>query len=142
LQRRHIEQFGWSIVAVGRSRTQPAYGYTIGLTRFHGHPELLVTGLNESSTGSMLNQLGAEVRAGQRFRAGDLQERDGGRWFQFISVHNPRRLIHAQEMYAAKGDLVPALQVVYSTPQGRWPWQRGCPGGRRGQPLFGKPLHR
>jgi len=66
LQKEHIERFGWSIVAVEGNRVQAPFAYTIGLTRFHGHPELLVTGLDESSTGSILNQLGSEVKSGRR----------------------------------------------------------------------------
>jgi hypothetical protein len=142
LQKEHIEQFGWSIVVVEGNRTQAPFAYTIGLTRFHGHPELLVTGLDQSSTGSILNQLGSEVKSGRRFSAGYLVEREDGRLLQFLRVTNPRRLLHAQDMYAGPAGLVPALQVVYSTPEGRWPWQRGWPGGRRSQPLFGTPLLR
>jgi hypothetical protein len=141
-QRRHIEEFGWSIVAVEKSPAQAAFAYTVGLTRFHGHPELLVTGLDERSAAGVLNHLGEQVRAGRRFAAGDLDRHEAGQMFQFIAVHNPRRLVEAQAMYAGPAGLVPALQVVYSTATGRWPWQRGCPGGRRAQPLYGRPVHR
>ena len=142
LQRDHIERFGWSIIAVEGNRVQAPFAYTVGLTRFHGHPELLVTGLDEVSTAALLNPLGLEVKSGHRFYPGDLTTRDDGRLLQFARVNNPRRLLHAQDMYASRAGLVPALQVVYSTAEGRWPWQRGWPGGRRTQPLFGKPLHR
>ncbi|HST81600.1 MAG TPA: DUF4262 domain-containing protein [Kineosporiaceae bacterium] len=142
LQRDHIERFGWSIIVVEGNRVQAPFAYTIGLTRFHGHPELLVTGLDAGSTGAMLNPLSIQVKSGHRFCAGDVAKRDDGRLVQFVRVNNPRRLLHAQDMYASQAGLVPALQVVYSTPEGRWPWQRGWPGGRRTQPLFGKPVHR
>jgi hypothetical protein len=140
LQRDHIEQFGWSIVAVEAEPAHAPFAYTVGLTRFHGHPELLVTGLDPASTAMLLNQLSLEVRAGRRFHAGQFIDQDDGRLIHFVQVHNPRRLLHAQDMYASQAGLVPALQAVYSTPEGFWPWQRGWPGGRRSQPLFGKPI--
>jgi Domain of unknown function (DUF4262) len=113
----------------------------VGLTRFHGHPEL-VTGLDHRATGALLNGLGREVRAGRRLSAGEVQEGEGGRRYQFVQVADPRRLVHAQEMYADVAGPVPALQVVHSTGSGRWPWDRDYPGGRRAQPLHGRPLHR
>ena len=139
LQKKHIDDFGWSIVAVEGSRSAAPFAYTVGLTRFHDHPELVVTGLDHVNTGLLLNGLGREVRAGRRFTAGEVQQRDGGRRYQFVRVADPRRLVHAQEMYADVAGPVPALQVVHSTTTGRWPWDRDYPGGRRSQPLLGRP---
>ena len=142
VQKEHIERYGWSIVAVDGKPPQAPFAYTIGLTRFHGHPELLVTGVDAVSGGALLNALGEEVRGGRRHCPGHLIELQDGRLLQFVRVNNPRRLLHAQDMYASEAGLVPALQVVHSTPDGLWPWQYGCPGGRRSQPLYGLPVHR
>lgn len=142
VQREHINQFGWSIMAVEGDQVQAPFAYTVGLTRFHGHPELLVSGLDEFSSGPLLNALGEEVRAGRRHEAGQLVGLDDGRLLQFVRVNNPRRLLHAQDIYASEAGLVPALQVVHSTVEGLWPWQRGWPGGRGRQPLYGRPRHR
>jgi hypothetical protein len=141
-QREHIERFGWSIMAVEGDPVSAPFAYTIGLTRFHGHPELVVTGLDEIAGGQLLNALGEQVRAGRRHHAGQLIGLDDGRMLQLVRVNNPRRLVHAQDIYASEAGLVPALQVVHSTAEGLWPWQRGWPGGRGRQPLYGRPLHR
>jgi hypothetical protein len=141
-QKEHIERYGWSIVGVEGEPTQAPFAYTIGLTRFHGHPELLITGMDPASGARLLNALGEEVRGGRRHLAGSMVELDDGRLLQFVPVHNPRRLLHAQDMYASEAGLVPALQVVHSTLQRLWPWQRGWPGGRGSQPLYGRPAHR
>ncbi len=41
-----IERIGWSVIAVDSERGRPGYAYTVGLTRYHGHPELIVSGLD------------------------------------------------------------------------------------------------
>jgi hypothetical protein len=133
-----IQTYGWSITYVAADEDEAAFAYTIGLTRFHGHPELLVSGLDQPSSGGLLNELGGQVRSGVRFEHGDLIQ-EGQHRFQFVQVEDPRELIDAQETYASRAGLVPGLQVIYSDPRGHWPWE--C-GGILSQPLFGTPPHR
>jgi Domain of unknown function (DUF4262) len=133
-----IESHGWSITYVEADDEEVAFAYTIGLTRYHGHPELLVSGLDQSKTVTMLNSFGDEVRRGTRYSPGDLVNGHGRVRFQFAVVDDPRELVDAQETYASAVGLVPGLQIIYSDGNGHWPWE--C-GGTLSQPLFGTPQH-
>jgi hypothetical protein len=138
-----IKTMGWAIVAVQAEGPEAGFAYTVGLTRFHGHSELLVTGLKQNEQGAVLNDLGRQVSEGAWFRAGELLRVEHGRTFQFIQVDDPNILAEAQTIYSSsETGLVPALQVVYTDRRGRWPWDTGWPAGQRMQPLLGTPVHR
>lgn len=144
LYRQKINQHGWALVSIQARGREAGFTYTIGLTRFHGHPELLVAGMPPQPAAELLNGLAAEVRSGQRLVAGDLLAPGGEHRWQLVRVSDPSRLVNAQAIYAGPAGLVPALQVIWSDHDGRWPWQPGRPGRparRNDQPLFGRPLH-
>jgi Domain of unknown function (DUF4262) len=137
-----IQTHGWAVVAVGADGDDAAFAYTLGLTRFHGHPELLVSGMNSRDAAVVLNEFGDLVGQGLRFAPGQLILRDDGHRFQLIPVDDPAQLVEAQELYSSENGPVPALQVVYSNHEGHWPWDRRWRGGHLAQPLFGAPAHR
>jgi hypothetical protein len=140
--RESVERHGWSIVAVERDHAIGSFAYTVGLNQYQRHPELLVSGLDPAEAASLLNMLGDEVSDGTRFEAGRLITTDVPQRFQLVRVNNPRRLVHAQHLYAEERGLIPALQVVWSDAAGRWPRTTGRSGVRGAQPLFGKLQHR
>lgn len=121
----HIDRVGWSAVFVEGAPGWPAFAYTVGLTRFHGHPELVVSGLDEVAARDVLDDLAAQVRDGRRLVAGQSLDRDElGQECLMVQVADPSRLALAQEVYGSAAGWVPALQVVWATSDGRWPWQR------------------
>jgi hypothetical protein len=137
-----IQNHGWAVIAVAEGEAEAAFAYTIGLTRFHGHPELLISGMHASDAQAVLNELGAEVRRGTRFTAAHVLRQTGRHRLKFMKVNDPGRLIEAQKMYASQNGPVPALQVVYSDHDGHWPWDRAWRNGEKVQPLFGTPSRR
>ena len=138
--RRDIELHGWGYVHV-EGGDAGCFTYTVGLTRFHGHPELVVTGLGAYQATTLLGDLAGEIRCGFRLAAGDLlpEQCCEVHRLQLVGVDDPRRLVQAQEIYASSAGLVPALQVVYTDDRGHWPWDRGWAGDPWAQPLFGLP---
>lgn len=135
-----IEQHGWMVQFVEPGRTSPAFAYTVGLTRFHDHPELLVSGLTAEHSAGLLNELGRHVRDGHRFTAGDVIVSDSPHRYRVLRVNDPRRLAVAQEIYSARGAvLVSGLQVVWSNHEGQWPWDSTWVDGRRLQHILGHP---
>ncbi|MBT0767309.1 DUF4262 domain-containing protein [Kineosporia sp. J2-2] len=140
--RRAIELHGWGYVHVEGGG--PCFTYTVGLTRFHGHAELLVTGLDVGQATTLLDDLADQVRHGFRLVAGDLLVEgccDVHR-LQLVQVSEPGRLAQAQEIYASSAGMVPGLQVVYTEACGHWPWEHDGPESQWRQPLFGRPRHR
>jgi len=138
--RRAVWERGWALASVAGTAQWVGFSYTIGMTRHHGHPELLASGLVPAEAMGLLTDLAEEVRAGHRFAAGEVLSPDGAHRLQLVRVADPGRLAHAQAIYAGPAGPVPALQVVWSDQAGRWPWQPGWPGRVSDQPLFGLPL--
>lgn len=142
--RRDIAVHGWGYVHVESGAGAACLTYTVGLTRYHGHPELAITGLAAAEAVDLLADLATEIRAGTRLGAGDvLTESCCARHrLQLVEVEDPRRLDQAQRIYAGSADPVPALQVVYTDDLGHWPWEPGWTETPWRQPLLGRPRRR
>jgi len=152
--RRRIDEFGWAVQTVGSCCSVPGcaggakggveFGYTVGLTRYDGHPELIITGVAQMETGHPLNRLGERVRTGERFAHGaTVHGIADDRPVRLIAVE-PRAsaeyLLHANELYRCPGrPPVPALQVVWPDCGGGYPWDLGCHVADL-QPLLGSPV--
>jgi hypothetical protein len=70
-----IAAHGWALQAVLGDDDAGPYCYTIGLSGYDRHPELMVVGLGQDEAASLLNQLGEQVRRGTRLEAGDVTVR-------------------------------------------------------------------
>ncbi|WP_345214515.1 DUF4262 domain-containing protein [Georgenia halophila] len=130
-QRALIEEHGWMVQTVEPEPDTVPFAYTVGLTRYHDHPELLVSGLPAEVAGPVLNQMGRQVREGERFTAGDVLVKDGTElFFVLLPVEDPYEMVTAQEIYNDDGARpVPGLQMVWSDAYGRLPWEEQWLGG-------------
>lgn len=138
---RDIDNHGWSVCAVGPGGGHPSFAYTLGLTRYHGHPELVVSGFAATEAMTFLNDAGEQVRRGRRFTAGEVLETPTPYRVHTVAVADPRRLVMAQEIYRADGGpLVRGLQLVWTNPDGRWPWDPRWAEAHRAQEVFGRPI--
>ncbi len=157
--RRTIEEHGWAVQAIGDqcsvpgccSYVRPArdfadFGYTVGLSRYHGHPELIVTGVPQMQVAQPLNLLAERVRSGERFHAGDLVEGvlACGCRVALVEVdprQSARHLIAANQLYRNPGaSPVRALQLVGPDQRGRFPWDPGYSLPESAQPVLGPVL--
>lgn len=136
-----IATIGWAVAHVEADAEGAGFSHTVGLTRFHGHPELLVSGLAPEDAERLLAELAVAVRDGSWLTAGARFDADSGHRIQLADVANPRRLEDAQAVYGGEAGLVPGLQIIWSDQSGHWPWDPAWPGTRYDQPLFGLPLH-
>ena len=155
--RRRIDDYGWAVQAIGDECSVPGccsylrpvrdfadFGYTVGLSRYHGHPELIVTGVPQMETVRPLNLLGERVRGGERFAGGDRVEgvlADG--FITLVDVdprESVRHLVTANQLYRNPGaPPVHALQVVWPDRTHRFPWEAGYSLRESVQPLLGPP---
>ncbi len=132
-----IEEVGWAVCTEPGDGFEPPYAYTVGLTRYHGHPEVIVSGVDACGGMEYLDGIGARVRAGEQFRWGDTVTLGQGHGV-LLPVDQPERLTQAQATYAPpQGPPVPALQLVVSDDAGRMPWEQGWRGWP--QVLYGTP---
>jgi len=134
-----IRCVGWAVIAVEDERGRHVHTYTAGLTRYHGHPELIVSGADFATAHHVLDTLAGAVRDGRPIGAGQvLGPEEVGRECMLVRVDDPSRLVLAQALYETGLGPVPALQVVWSDEAGRWPWEL-CEHHRDGQELLGQP---
>jgi hypothetical protein len=136
-----IRRDGWAAVHVAPTPQLAEFSYTAGLTRLHGHPEVVVSGAPPELAARILAAMAQAARAGHRLEAGMVLPGTHAGQFQFVQVDDPGRLAHAQHIYQATAGPIPALQVIWSDRQGHWPWSPGWPTSATAQPLFGTPLH-
>lgn len=122
----NIEQYGVHITGVGAGDDKPPFAYTTGLVP-HGHPELVVYGLEMRIAQSLLNTLAFSViNDGACYGHGDTVH-------QLVRAF-PVRLVRmtdttqdltvANSLYGVDGP-IDALQLVLPDQDGRWPWQPG-----------------
>lgn len=134
-----IDQVGWSVIAVEDEQGRHVHTYTAGLTRYHGHPELIFSGADFHTAHHVLDALADTIRDGRRLDAGQMLGRgELGRACVLVPVADPSRLVLAQAIYAGASVAVPALQVVWSDEGGRWPWEL-CEEHRGRQEVYGIP---
>lgn len=131
-----IRQVGWAVIAVEDEQGRHLHTYTAGLTRYHGHPELIFSGADFPTAHHVLDVLADGVREGRRFEPGQLLASDEvGRSCLMVRVDGGR-LPLAQALYGSPVTTIDALQVVWSDEGGRWPWEM-CDHHRDGQQLYG-----
>ena len=126
-----IERHGWQVTAVLGSRTFPPYAYTVGLS-LRDLPELVITGLTAEVAGGILNDHARLVASGEWVPE---PEGSGGGRFRVIEVTKPgERLAVADNV---NGGPVPAYQLVWPSPDGRYPGDPGYDEITWRQPLLG-----
>lgn len=75
--RAEIDQGGFTAAAIVGDGGGCDWAYTIGLHRSHGHPELLIVGLEAQLAGAVLQVLGSEVAEGRRIEPGSVEVEGG-----------------------------------------------------------------
>lgn len=99
--------------------------YTVGLTRYEGHPELVVVGTCCECSENVLRGAADAVRDGARLAPGWGVDVDG--WSHLaIEVEDPTLAVLAQWLYRVPGGpVVHALQLVPTDDWGEFPWESG-----------------
>lgn len=126
-----LESGGGFMVTYVRHRGHilDTYAYTVGLTAWDDHPELLVVGISVHDAHYVLSTLGMDVVAGRRLRHGEIVD-------DILTCAYPLAIVgpighEADERYPimnARGlftDAGPPYQVVYTDDNYRFPWHDG-----------------
>jgi len=129
-----VGEHRFAIQAVGGSRCQAEFSYTVGLTA-HGLPELVVTGVRAADASRLLRHWGDYLLDTSLVLPGETLE--SGPWLmEAVEVEQPQEhLFTAVRIY---GEQVRALQLAWADQRGVWPWEPGHRARRAGQPLLGR----
>ena len=136
--RKHIADYGLSVLHVHEEPGSPGFAYSIGLWETFGHPEILIIGLRREQGHGIINACADLIRAGTVFREGErYSDVLKGYAVEFLEIapdYHPTYLGSAIRFY---GKRVPALQIVYPDRDGRFPWDEGTDGMfHEAQPLL------
>jgi len=124
-----IETYGWHVIKVMEDEIGPGFGYSIGLFKTFGHPEVIIIGLKLDLIHAIINDIGEDIKNGKKYESGafysDIIE---GFDCYFVSVDN--RYYHdyvgrAQWFY--ENDDFPLIQCIYPTKKNIYPWQSEWP---------------
>jgi len=120
-----IEQFGCHVTSVfDPKQTEPSFSYSIGITKSLGVPEVIVVGVNHKLGHSLVNSYMDRARVGEVFLPGVpyLGFLTGFPVYfrQVIEEHRKTYMLSANWLY--DGTEYSALQIVYPTTAGIWPW--------------------
>jgi hypothetical protein len=134
-----VRRYGWFIQYVGgdarctapgcdcRDQDSVPFAYTVGLFGMN-HPELLIFGVPQQTAAGVLNDLGAQIRAGKDLLPGELITFEG--WPHRVvpeEVPNPGQIVFsANRFYQRPSEFsVSVLQLSYDDKAGRFPWEPG-----------------
>ncbi len=129
-----IRRHRWHVFSIGddccvpgctECEAGPPFAYTVGMFGL-GHPELLLFSVDQATALHVFNRLGARILDGDQLLAGFEITVDG-----FPSrivpetVPNPGEIVfEANRFYDRPPSFsVPVLQLSYTDPTGRFPWE-------------------
>lgn len=121
----------WVIQPVDGSETRPFfYAYTIGLTESGGIGDLLVTGMPHELAAHVLNEISEFMLANSGLPPSewDVTVEDEIHTLRPVWITRPSNEVPMHMAVAYYGTrLVPAIQYVWPTSRGHYPWDEGWP---------------
>ena len=137
-----IAKYGCHVVSVfdPEERT-PDFSYSVGIQATTGRPEALVVGVRSSLGHSMINYYNELVRGVAKLKRGILYPGfiDGFSIFiePTLSGRHSEYTLGCDRYY--KGEGYAAVQLIYPTTKGVWPWQKAASEWfKTHQPMLGR----
>jgi hypothetical protein len=131
-----IKTHGWHVMGVFPRENQngPNWAFSIGLFHSYGHPEVIVLGLPLKSCMSVVNEVGAHVKAGKQYTAGieydDILKAPYRCVFRPVEKADYRNHVgYARWFY--EDDEFPLLQCCWPDNAGNFSWDAACDQGVR-----------
>jgi hypothetical protein len=122
----HIEEFGCSIVHVGRTSHGLGWSYTVGVFDTSGKPDIIAVGLRPETAQVALNEAAKLLRAGTNLSYGRHRDLIGEVECEFRPV-DPKWVSHVMNWAVWYYDNAnfPVLQAVYPDLENRFPEEQG-----------------
>lgn len=136
----NVRRYGCHVFHVLEEDDLPPFSYSVGIAKTAGAPEAIVIGLPGPVGNFVVNEYHRRVKEGERFLPGGCFS---GFLEGFDVTVEPVAREHYEEYFGwdrwlYDGDGFDALQVVYPSTRGTWPWDRHASDGfRAGQPVLG-----
>lgn len=134
-----IEMYGCHVIHVLEDEKEPPFSYSVGVQRTSGAPEVIVIGLQRPIAHFVVNEYNRRVRTGERFAPGARYDGFLERFPVQLEVVAPKHFdgYLGWDEWFYGGRNFHALQLVYPTTDGVWPWEPGASEWfRRHQPIL------
>lgn len=120
-----IERYGCHVIHVMAEADLPPFSYSVGIWKSAGVPELIVVGLKQPLAHFIVNEYNRRIRDGERFAPGKVA--DGFvEGFPCIFQTVDRTCYGnylGWDLWFHGDDRFDALQLIYPTTAGIWPWE-------------------
>lgn len=119
-----IRAHGCHVIHVMEEGSSPPFSYSVGIQQTSKVPEIIVVGLNRDLAHFIVTEYNHRVRTGERFLSGKpcagFIEGFDVRFEPMAKKHYAEYLGWDRWLYG--GDGFDAVQVIYPTTDGVWPW--------------------
>jgi hypothetical protein len=135
-----IAKFGLQVMYVMEDETGPGFSYSIGLFESYQHPEIIIIGLKQELSHTLINNMAYDIKDGKTFRPStfDADILDNFKcYITEVEKSNYDNYVGQAQRYY-KGDEFPLLQCIYPTVKGIYPWEDEWPESiKELQPILG-----
>jgi hypothetical protein len=139
-----IDKYGWAVTIVLPTADDPpttaVFGYTVGLTA-HGHPELIIAGLDPAICHALLNDLARRVYdTAETFNHGQrITDLIIGYDAIIVNGDATEHLLPGAAFGRYGKQSVRLQQIVWPDINGRFPWEHDYVYPPHVQPTIGRP---
>jgi hypothetical protein len=137
-----IGRYGCHVLHVLEEGELPPFSYSVGIHKTSNEPEIIVVGLEEPIAHFIVNEYNGRVRAGERFKIGACYSGFIEGFECQVRAVDPSRFKEYMGwcLWFYKGPNFHAIQLVYPTTTGIWPWEpKASESFRAWQPLLDTP---
>jgi hypothetical protein len=135
-----VEQYGLRVNHVLEDETGPPFSYSIGLFKTYGHAEIIMVGLRQELTHTLINNMAYDIKSGKVYSAStfDADILTGFECYitDVYKSNYDSYVGQAQSFYL--GSDFPLIQCIYPTIKGIYPWEENWPENLKElQPVLG-----
>lgn len=119
-----IDEHGWSVTFVDDA---PPFGYSAGMLKTLGHPEVIIFGVHPHHGARIINSIGEAARSGSPLPVNQPVHQIIHGYPAFLKPASPAACMKYMTIALRhyEGDDFQALQCFWPDPEGRFPWDPG-----------------
>src|SRR5438128_1624775 len=120
-----IAKYGCHIIQVMAEGDLPPFSYSVGIQQSLGKPEAIIIGLKEPVAKFVINEYNSRLKGGESFEVGNFYSGFIEGFDCYLeTVHTKHfREYLGWDIWLYKGTNFAAMQFVYPTTSGVWPWE-------------------
>jgi hypothetical protein len=135
-----IEKYGLQVMHVFSNQDGSSFSYSIGLFKTYKHPEIIIIGLKQELSHILINNMAEDIKNGKVYVPLNFYPDILDGFECYIVEVDPNKydeyIGQAQRYY--KSDEFPAIQCIYPTIKGIFPWEKDWPENIKDlQPILG-----